>query len=201
MKVETIDTLKKWNISRQAINDDTRFLRLLLLEVFTAHVLIKSSVKSLDADKIRFTRGLYALLLLFFDRLFQFPFYCHLTDIFLKRVGDNTARASRFNSICDAYCEHIRNKNNNKKWLQSTHNCKTTFCVVNVFLLTHSMCWSQEIFLFLFHSKLWIRALAPNIFFHFSVFTRKLREIRPCLFQYSSVLLFFLKIKSFKSKN
>lgn len=65
MRVETVDTLKKWNIHRTTLDDDKRFLRLLLLEIFTSHVLNESSAESLEAldtAKIRLARVLFALL-------------------------------------------------------------------------------------------------------------------------------------------
>lgn len=61
LKVEAVDALKNWNVKKPTIALDQKFLRLLLLDIFKAKVLQESSLKNLDAGKLRFARGLIPL--------------------------------------------------------------------------------------------------------------------------------------------
>lgn len=53
-----VDKLKTWNV-KNSLHDDDRFVRLLLVDIFTCAVLKTSSFASLDREKIRFIRGKY----------------------------------------------------------------------------------------------------------------------------------------------
>lgn len=59
LRVETVDSLKKWNVDERkaTILGDRQFLRLLLLNIFGTKLLVRSSMKNLCEDKNRFGRG------------------------------------------------------------------------------------------------------------------------------------------------
>lgn len=59
MRSPIVDKLKKWNLKKQNIQHDDNFIKLLLVDVYTSNVLAKSSVGSLNPDKLCFIRGLY----------------------------------------------------------------------------------------------------------------------------------------------
>lgn len=120
LKVETIDALKNWNIHKPSIAQDQKFLRLLLLDMFTTNVLRNSSLKNLDAGKIRFARG--SILSLVFDDIilvmkseFGYRFIFFFVDVFRRRIGADAARASRFNALVNSYCTFLHNKAAAKK--------------------------------------------------------------------------------------
>lgn len=53
-----INQLKKWN-KRNDVTDDDKFVKALLINVFSTNLLKRStSLKDLDAGKIRFVRGI-----------------------------------------------------------------------------------------------------------------------------------------------
>lgn len=56
-----VDKLKEWNKNKNDCEHDTKFVRLLLLSIFTSNVLRDHNgvaVRDLDEKKLRFTRGL-----------------------------------------------------------------------------------------------------------------------------------------------
>lgn len=59
LRLPVIDKLKKWNKLHSDIHYDIRFLRLILVDIFTTDVLAKSSIANLDREKVRFIRGSY----------------------------------------------------------------------------------------------------------------------------------------------
>lgn len=131
LKVETIDALKNWNIQKPSITQDQKFLRILLLDMFTTNVLRNSSMKNLDAGKIRFARG--SILFFVFDDIILVPKANLVTvsffsvDVFRQRVGADAARASRFNALVNGYCTFLQNKATAKKQnkaAKSSISCK-----------------------------------------------------------------------------
>lgn len=59
IRLPVIDKLKKWNKLNSDIHYDMKFVRLILVDIFTTDVLAKSTLANLDREKIRFIRGLY----------------------------------------------------------------------------------------------------------------------------------------------
>lgn len=59
LKVVTVDTLKKWNVERPTVLHDVKFLKLLLLDVFTIKGLRSSNSHTLNEGKTRFVQGLH----------------------------------------------------------------------------------------------------------------------------------------------
>lgn len=56
----TVDTLNKWNRSKPSIVQDTKFLKLLLVDIFKTKLLKESNLTNLDDQKIRFIRGTFS---------------------------------------------------------------------------------------------------------------------------------------------
>lgn len=54
-----VDTLNKWNRNKPGIVQDTKFLKLLLVDIFKTKLLRESNLTFLDDQKIRFARGMF----------------------------------------------------------------------------------------------------------------------------------------------
>lgn len=53
-----VDKLHQWNENKKSsVQYDVKFIKLLLIDVFTSAVLVKSSINSLDQEKVKFVRG------------------------------------------------------------------------------------------------------------------------------------------------
>lgn len=57
LHLPVVDKLKKWNAQSNDITYDTRFLQLLLVDIFGTKTL--KAITDLDGDKLRFVRGWY----------------------------------------------------------------------------------------------------------------------------------------------
>lgn len=54
-----VDNLKKWNRKHSTVHHDVKFIKVLLIDVFTTERLSQSTIDNLDLDKMRFIRGMY----------------------------------------------------------------------------------------------------------------------------------------------
>lgn len=61
MRLVTVDTLKNWNKNSPTVIHDTKFIKWLLIEIFGAKIVRVATLGTLDAEKIRFIRGVYSL--------------------------------------------------------------------------------------------------------------------------------------------
>lgn len=59
LRLPIVDKLKKWNSKNPSVNGDEKFIKLIMVDIFTTHMLAESSIDTLDKDKIRFARGSY----------------------------------------------------------------------------------------------------------------------------------------------
>lgn len=119
LRLEVIDTLERWNKSNATVLYDNKFVALLLVDVFKTKKLKVSTLSELDERKIRFIRGSFPDYSFHFPVKAKFRIHIHyiylflfrsILDLFCKRVGSDPARASRFNSIVEHYCETLRKK-------------------------------------------------------------------------------------------
>lgn len=55
-----VDNLINWNKKQASVLHDEKFVKLLLVDVFKTESLAKSTLNTLDQEKIRFVRGVYA---------------------------------------------------------------------------------------------------------------------------------------------
>lgn len=58
LDLAVVDTLKRWNKKHTTIKHDEKFIKLLLVHIFTSQLLAVSSLNRLEPRKIRFIRGL-----------------------------------------------------------------------------------------------------------------------------------------------
>lgn len=63
LRLVTVDTLKNWNKHNSSVVHDTKFIKWLLIEIFGSKILRAETLNTLDAEKLRFIRGLFYLLL------------------------------------------------------------------------------------------------------------------------------------------
>lgn len=106
--------MKNWNKKQASVLYDEKFVKLMLVDVFKTESLAKSTLNTLDQDKIRFIRGVYALIEES-NPIFIDPISFSCVDIFNLRCRSNVARASRFNAIVNTYCDNMRKKKNKKQ--------------------------------------------------------------------------------------
>lgn len=107
LHLAVVDKLKLWNRIRNTIQDDKKFLELLLVDVFGTKMLKLDS--ELETNKIRFIRG-------WFNRSFinlhliNKCFNDFILDLFSHRIGNDIARGHRFNAITESYRKRLRAK-------------------------------------------------------------------------------------------
>lgn len=59
LRLPVVDKLKQWNKKEASIHHDKKFIKILMVDVFSSALLAESTIDSLDVEKLRFIRGMY----------------------------------------------------------------------------------------------------------------------------------------------
>lgn len=64
LRLVTVDLLKGWNQNDSSVERDIKFIKWLLVDIFGCKILRVSDLHRLDAEKIRFIRGPFEIIVI-----------------------------------------------------------------------------------------------------------------------------------------